>query len=261
VDDTRSPRYVGDVPLRDHGAFDPFGWSVGCAGLKPAQVREEMRRMVEWAAETWALYFPSERGYEVAVESPAGPSNGVQLAVRRGDFRANVALECILDPGRKAPGALAIRMFGRAGSSAVVAAERASNRLTQRGRSVGIGMGLGSFASLAWLALGTTHAGALVITGLLIVVAGLMSTTALATAGAWIGERIGESGRERARALSSGDPRLHDDLRRWRALVRQLATQRSVLASQLGRTPFRSLPTGRTRTAEIPALPRASFAS
>jgi hypothetical protein len=216
--------------------------------------------MVEWAAETWALYFPRERGYEIAVESPAGPSNGVQLAVRRGDFRANVALECILDPGRKAPGTLAIRMFGRAASDAVVAAERASNRLVQRGRSVGIGMGLGSFASLGWLALGT-HAGALVITGLLIVVAGLMSTTALATAGAWIGERIGDSGRERARALSAGDPRLHDDLRRWRALVRQLSTQRSVLASQLGRTPFRSLPSTRLRTAEIPALPRASFAS
>ncbi len=216
--------------------------------------------MGEWAAETWAMYFPHARGYEVAIDSPAGPSNGVQLAVRRGDFRATVALECILDPGRKTPGALTIRMFGRATSEAVVAAERATARLCQRGRSVGLGMGLGSFGSLGWLALGT-HAGALAITALLVVVGGLMSTIALATAGAWLGERIGESGRTRAHALSSGDPRLHDDLRRWRSLVRQLATQRSVLASQLGRTPFRSLPTGRMRTAEIPALPRASFAS
>jgi hypothetical protein len=247
------------VAFRDHGGFDPFGWSVGCAGLKPAQVRDEMRRMVEWAAENWALYFPSASGYEVEIESPAGPSHGVRLAVRRGDFRAKVALECILDPARKIPGALMIRTFGRATSDAVVAADRTGAQLIQRGRSVGIGMGLGSFASLGWLAVGA-HGPALVITALLIVVAGLMSTITLATGGAWVGERIGERGRERARALSSGDPRLRDDVRRWRALVRQLATQRSVLAGQLGRTPFRSMVAERSergRTAELALCLRA----
>lgn len=221
--------------------------------MRPAQIRDEMRRMVEWAAENWAQYFPAERGYQIEIDSPAGPSHGVQLAVRRGDFRGNIALECILDPARKSPGALAIRMFGRATSEAVVSADRASAQLVQRGRSIGIGMGLGSFASLGWLALGA-HGPALVITGLLIMVAGLMSTTALATCGAWIGERIGEHGRERARALSSGDPRLHDDLRRWRGMVRQLSTQRTILAGQLGRTPFRSLSSRETR-ASVPTEP------
>lgn len=247
------------MAFRDHGGFEPFGWSVACAGLKPPQIRDEMRRMVEWAAENWAQYFPVERGYQVEIESPAGPSHGVQLAVRRGDFRGSVALECILDPARKSPGALLIRMFGRATSEAVVAADRTSAQLVQRGRNLGIGMGLGSFASMGWLALGA-HGPALVITGLLIVVAGLMSTTALATGGAWLGERVGERGRERARAVSLGDPRLHDDLRRWRGMVRQLSTQRTVLAGQLGRTPFRSMVGAREprpRTGEINLCLRA----
>lgn len=204
--------------------------------------------MVEWAAQTWALYFPAEQGYVVSVESPAGPSNGVQLAVRRGDFRAQVAVENILAPGRRAPGVLAVRMFGRAVSDALAQAERAGSRAAQRCRNAGVGLGLGVFVTLCWVCIGV-HNPAYFLGGLLLVVAGLMCTMAFGTLGAWFGDRLGERRSARARAEIGSDGALQDDLRRWRALVRQLAGQRAAIAGELGTsTPFRALPVGRAGT-------------
>ena len=252
MDGPGSPRYVEDVALRDDGAFDPFGWSVACVGRKPAQVREEVRRVVEWAAHTWAMYFPTERGYVVTVESPAGPSNGVQLAVRRGDFRAQVAVENILDPARRAPDGLAVRMFGRAVSVALVHAEQAGARSVARGRSGGTAVGVGVFVALCWFCIGV-HNPAYFLGGLLLVVAGLMCTMFFGTMGAWLGERAAERGSLRAKGEIRVDAQLQDDLRRWRALVRQLASQRAAIAGQLGSsTPFRALPVGRSRDADRP---------
>jgi hypothetical protein len=246
------------VALRDHGAFDPFGWSVACAGRKPPQVREEVRRVVEWAAQTWAMYFPAERGYVVSVESPAGPSHGVQLTVRRGDFRAQVAVENILDPGRRAGGALAVRMFGRAVSDALAEADRVGALAVQRGRVFGVGTGLGIFVALCWFCIGV-HNPAYFLGGLLLVVAGLMCTMAFGTIGAWFGERVAERGNTRARAEIGGDAGLQDDLRRWRALVRQLAAQRAAIAGQLSAsTPFRALPAARADT-QAASRGRAEF--
>lgn len=257
MDARRSARYVEDVALRDHGAFDPFGWSVACAGRKPPQVREEVRRVVEWAAQTWAMYFPAERGYVVSVDSPAGPSNGVQLSVTRGDFRAQVAVESILDPARRQSGALAVRMFGRAASDALAEAERAGAVAVQRGRVMGVGTGLGIFAVLCWFCIGV-HNPAYFLGGLLLVVAGLMCTMAFGTMGAWFGERIADRGNSRARAEIGTDDKLQDDLRRWRALVRQLAAQRAAIAGQLSAsTPFRALPAGRETTGRTDAAPRS----
>lgn len=207
--------------------------------------------MVEWTAQTWAMYFPSERGYEVSIASPAGPSHGVQLAVRRGDFRAQVAVENILDPGRRSPGALAVRMFGRALSGALADADRTGERTVQRYRVVGVGLGLGVFVALCWANIGVRNP-AYFLGGLLLVVAGLMCTMALGTIGAWFGERLGERRRAQARAEIGGDGELQDDLRRWRALVRQLAAQRAAIAGQLGAsTPFRALPAARSGSVAV----------
>lgn len=245
------PRYVGIVALRDHAAFDPFGWSVACEGRKAPQVREDVRRMVEWASQTWAMYFPADRGYEVVVESPAGPSNGVQLAVRRGDFRAQVAVESILDPGRRSPGSLAVRMFGRAVSGALAEADRAGIKMLQRCRVLGVGVGLAAFVALCWMNIGVRNP-AYFLGGLLLVVAGLMSTMMFGTLGGWLGDRLGERRTARARAVIGADAQLQDDLRRWRALVRQLAAQRASVAGQLGAsTPFRALPPGRTHAPAV----------
>jgi hypothetical protein len=240
------------MALRDHNGFDPFGWSVACSGLKPGQVREEVRRLVDWAAERWTSYFPHNQGYALVIESPAGPSNGVVLSVSRGDFRAQVAIENILDPARKAPGALAVRMFGRANSDALTEAERSREIVVQRCRTVGVGLGLGVFALLCWVSIGVRNP-AFYLAGLLMVVAALMSTTVLGGAGAWIGEAIAEHGRARARAAAEANARLQDDLRRWRALVRLFAQQRHAIGGVEPGVPFRALPAARSEPLAIPA--------
>jgi hypothetical protein len=240
------------MALRDHTGFDPFGWSVGCSGLKPGQVRDEVRRMVDWATERWTSYFPRDQDYDVVIESPAGPSNGVVLTVRRGDFRASVAIENILDPARKAPGALAVRMFGRANSDALVLAQRSRETIVQRCRAVGVGLGFGVFALLCWVSIGVRNP-AFYLAGLLMVVAALMSMTALGGIGTWIGEAIAERSQARAHAIAGGDPRLQDDLRRWRALVRLFASQRNAIGGAEPGVPFRALPAARSEPLAIAA--------
>jgi hypothetical protein len=240
------------MALRDHGGFDPFGWSVACAGYRPGQVRDEVRRLVDWATERWTSYFPREQGYELVIESPAGPSNGAVLTVRRGDFRASVAIENILDPARKAPGALAVRMFGRANSDALVEAERSSQLVVQRCRTVGVALGFGLFALLCWVSFGVSNP-AFYLAGLLMLVAAVMSTTALGGIGAWIGESIAHRSNLRVRAIAERDPRLQDDLRRWRALVRLFANQRNAITGNDGGVPFRSLPASRSEPLAIAA--------
>lgn len=213
--------------------------------------------MVEWAAQTWAMYFPAERGYVVSVDSPAGPSHGVQLSVSRGDFRAQVAVENILDPGRRAGGALAVRMFGRAISGALAEAERGGAVAVQRGRVLGVGTGLAIFVAMCWVCIGVYNP-AYFLGGLFLVVAGLMCTMAFGTIGAWFGERVAERGSSRARTEIGTDDKLQDDLRRWRALVRQLAAQRSAIAGQLSAsTPFRALPASRSERTESAPRPMA----
>src|SRR5688572_5851262 len=137
---------------RAHG-FDPFGWSVACAGLRPPQVREQVKRVIEETTALWASYFPRERGYEVVAEAPGGVSNGVRLTVRRGDFRAQVAVENLFDPGRLAVGERppAVRMFGRAESDTLALAERAGQGAIARCRAVGIVAGISCFVALCWL--------------------------------------------------------------------------------------------------------------
>jgi hypothetical protein len=245
-----------------HG-FAPFGWSVGCGGQRPAAVRDEVRSTVNWATRRFTSYFPSDGGYEVQAYSPAGASNGVQLQVRRGDFRATVAIEAILDPNRKSPDERAIRMYGRAGSEAVEAAERDGHRLVQRFRAGGVGLGVVLFAAALWLCVGA-YSPIYILAGMFMVVAALLITTLGASFGGWLGERMAEKSWARARALAEVDPRLQGDIRRWRALSRQLANQRQALTGRVGAAPFRGLPaapeTGRrTPSRGLPRLPATSF--
>ncbi len=228
------------MPLRGFSDATPFGWSVACAGLKRNQVRDEVRNLVERATETFSSYFPSGSGYQVEAVSPAGPSNGVQLTVRRGDFHAQVSIENLRDGPRKG---MAVRMCGRAGSAAMGEAEQAVATLVARGRAIGIASGLVVFAALCWWSIGVRNP-AYLLGGLLMVVAGLICTTALGALGAWIGERAGEQARWRASLESGADLSLRDDLKRWRALVRVLSAQRTAITGQAGGAPFRALQPG-----------------
>ncbi len=230
-----------DVSLQPERGACPFGWSIACAGRKPAQVREEVRSLVDWAIATWTTYFPREHGYVLEVSSPAGPSNGVQLTVRRGDFRALVAIESTLDPHRKSRGQWAVRMFGRAESEAVARAERQGHALVQRFRTGGVVVGLLLFASFLWLSVGV-HDPIFLLGGLLMVVTALLSTTALGSLGAWIGERLAEKIRLEARTATDGNVLFEQDLRRWRALVRHFSAQRDAITGSELTVPFRALP-------------------
>jgi hypothetical protein len=235
--------------FKERQAFAPFGWAVSCAGRKPAQVRTEVRSAVEQATQRFESYFPAAGGYEVTAHSPAGASNGVQLQVRRGNFRATVEIEAILDPNRKAPDERAIRMYGRAESEALIVAERQGHQVERRLRTAGVGLGAIAFCALLWISIGA-HSPIYVLGGLLMVVAALLSLTLGASLGSWLGERIADSDRCRALAIEATDPAFQDDLRRWRALSRQLANRRLALSGRVGAAPFRALPA---------ATPTASF--
>ena len=80
----------------------------------------------------------------------------MQLQVRRGDFRATVGVEAILDPRRKSPEERAIRMYGRAGSEALEAAERDGHAIVQRFRTIGASLGLAAFFAALVISSGAT---------------------------------------------------------------------------------------------------------
>lgn len=209
-------------------------------GCKPAQVRDEVRTMVDWARETWETNFPARDGYEVEVDSPAGRGHGVQLKVQRGDFRAAVEIENGLAPSRRSAGdRLQVRMFGRAQSSAIARTETRASSWIAGGRHIGAGLGLLAAVVLppAPFATGMVLLGVMFWT-----VIALAATIAGGAFGAFVGERLADGARHRAEREATGDQHLQRDLQRWRALSRQLAAKRSTLAEgAVAGQPFRSL--------------------
>ena len=250
--------------------FSPFGWSVGRAGRSPPQVRDDVRSVVERVTDRWHTVFQTREGYQVEVSSPAGASNGVQLRVQRGNFQATVSVESILDPTRRAGthAHQAVRMFGRAEASSLVTAERASHLLAHRLQGSGMVVSAGLFIAALWTIAGA-HSGAYILAGLLTAVAGITMTTLGASLGGYVGEQFGEKARRRAIAATSGDRRLQDDLRRWRALSRELSSIKQELRGAHGAGPFRGLsgeskrrtPSGPLALAPKPLATSFSFSS
>lgn len=226
--------------MKKDAVYSPFGWSVGRTGQTRSQVREEVRAVVDQVTARWASVFPARDGYRVHASSPAGPSNGVRLTVERGNFRAAVSVESIRDPSRHARDHQAVRMYGRAEVHALVCAERASHRSIQRLRQAGVVASAALFIPFLWFIAGA-HSSAYVLAGLLTMVAGIATTTLGASLGAYIGERVAEGARRRAIAQTSEDTRLQDDLRRWRALSRELSGTKQALQGSNAAGPFRAL--------------------
>jgi hypothetical protein len=164
------------------------------------------------------------------------------MHVRRGDFEANLAIERNLEPrGRNCGSATpSVRMFGRAQSIEVRRAHDVGERLVQRGRWVGGAVGLGLFLSLAWFMIGVNNP-VYMLGGMLLVVALLLALMGGGTLGAWVGERLAAHRVERARRTLDGNVAMRDDIRRWKAVSRQLSAQRTALAGHRGQ-PFRSEP-------------------
>lgn len=226
--------------LDERGSILPFGWAVACAGRRPAQLEDEVQALVAWSAGAWKRHFPPERGYQVTVESPAGVARGVRLRVSRGDFQASLAVEA--PPGREGAvfAAPSVRMFGHAQSVVARRAHALGERLVHRGRIMGGAVGLGMFLCLAWLMIGVNNP-VYMLGGMLLVVALLLAPMAGGALGAWVGERLAAYHRDRARRMLDGNVAIRDDIRRWKAVSRQLSAQRTALAGHR-RQPFRSEP-------------------
>ncbi len=139
-------------------------------------------------------------------------------------------------------------MYGRAEARALVTAELSSHRSIHRSRQVGVVVSAALFLPFLWLIAGAQST-AYVLAALLTMVAGIGTTTLGASLGAYVGERFAEGARRRALAATSEDSKLQEDLRRWRALSRELSgTKQALLGSALA-GPFRAL---------SPASPTAS---
>ena len=227
--------------LDERGGISPFGWAVACPGRRPGQVEDEVQALVQWSASAWKRHFPAERGYQITVERLAQNAQAVRMSVSRGDFEASLNIEQgLLRQGGAGSAAPSVRMFGQAQSVVARRAHELGERLVQRSRIVGSAAGLGMFFSLAWLMIGVNNP-IYMLGGLLLMVALLLALMAGSTLGTWVGERLAERHRDRARRALDRNVGMHDDIRRWKAVSRQLAAQRSALAGHR-RQPFRSEP-------------------
>ncbi|MBV1860171.1 MAG: hypothetical protein KUG77_17290 [Nannocystaceae bacterium] len=249
--------------MEKDAVYSPFGWSVGRSGQTRAQVRDEVRSVVERATSRWAAVFPEREGYRIRASSPAGSSNGVRLMVERGNFRASVCVESIRDPSRHAREHQAVRMYGRAEARALVCAAAASHRSIARLRQAGVGVSTLAFIPFLWLIAGAQST-AYILAGMLCMVAGIAITTLGAGLGGYLGECVAAGARRRAIAETSVDTQLQEDLRRWRALSRELSSTRQALTGASMAGPFRALTpegpaTRRPQSRSHPRLATTSF--
>ncbi len=220
---------------------------MSCPGRSATQLAgevDELERTVSQAAEH---FFPSDKGYAVVRTQVDGPVDGIRIEVRRGDFEARVGLECFRPQrqGERPTTALAVRMFGRAGSSKLAQAERAGHRLTERLRKVGTGVGVGILLVMFGYIL--THppqysVDALTfLSALLFVLVSIVTLSATSEAGGRLGQRIAAMSCARVQAELDHDDGFTSDVERWQVLSRGLASQRSSLDGELRRQPFRTM--------------------
>lgn len=238
-------------PRRGQG----FGWAVAC----PAAAEDGAARHVEGV---WTSFFPPAAGYAVTRAElalrPSGrgagrrddPPAGVRLQVRRGDFCGEVEVTTTRGERRSR-----LWLRGYAGSQRLAAVELAAARATERLRLAGSLAGAAALIALCVELLthppGFTVDMMFFLGGLLVAVILVVGLAVGANVGAWVGERSAALGWLRALAVVERDAALHDDLRRWRALVRNLAHYREALEGSARRQPFRSLDAG-AETEDMP---------
>ncbi|MEX1367918.1 MAG: hypothetical protein AB1Z98_32615 [Nannocystaceae bacterium] len=243
--------------LNDRGELSPFGWAVIVAGRPREQTARSVDELAHWSEAAWTRHFPADRGYRTSTQVLSGSTRGVQLTVHRGDFRAEATVEHDApapvsssergaNPGGEGHARAAgtrnasVRVFGRARFRPMNDADDRAERASHIGRITGSSLGLAGFFTLGWLMIGVNDP-IYVLGGMLLVVALIMALTAGALLGAWVGERVGASYRDRARRTIEGSPGFESDVRRWKAVSRQLLAQRSTLGARRAQ-PFRSEP-------------------
>ncbi|MEM9454751.1 MAG: hypothetical protein AAGF11_11265 [Myxococcota bacterium] len=249
--------------MDERGSIWPFGWMVTCTGRSPSRVRGEVEHLARDSARAWARHFPPEHGYQIELEAigseavelepvepgakprppahePHRPAETARMFVRRGDFWAQVSVEHALPPSTERGASPSVRMFGRAQCESLHQAHTRGERVVARARVIGWSSGVAVFLSLAWLMIGVRDP-VYVLGGMLLVVALLSTVMAGGALGVWFGERLAALHRDRARRRADADDALREDMRRWKAVSRQLAAQRAALLGSR-QQPFRSEP-------------------
>lgn len=117
-----------------------------------------------------------------------------------------------------------------------------------------------TFIPFLWLIAGAQST-AYILAGMLCMVAGIATTTLGASLGAYLGECVAAGARRRAIAETSVDVRLQEDLRRWRALSRELSSTRQALTGSAVAGPFRAITPERTVTRRTPSRPLPRLAT
>jgi hypothetical protein len=210
-------------------------WAVRRAGRSKEQVRSEVQALERFLERAWSAHFPLRQGYITVTEPIPGPGEGMRRSVLRGDFRASVDLRCAWHRAWGDQKALTILMHSAAHSDKMVGLERRGHRMGNRLRVTGGLLGLGLFAGMFWPLFGSIQQAALVLM-FCFVLLGMLPAAGLAV-GAYVAERLTASARAKSLAASSEELQL--DYRRWRALARQVALQRRVVARGLRDGPFR----------------------
>jgi hypothetical protein len=216
-------------PRRGQG----FGWAIP---VSDGSRRGEAAAATRHVEGLWGEFFPQKTGYSV---TRAETADGIRLRVQRGDFFGEVEVKA----HARERGAQ-LKMHGWACSQRLTEAERAVARMSERLRA--LGSLLGMVALMLWLSQMFVHPPnftldmMFLLGGLLVVVILLIASATGGNVGAWLGEHVAAGIWGRALAEADGDPGLREDLVRWRALVKNLAHFRDVLASSARRQPFRS---------------------
>ncbi len=223
-----------------------FGWSLPLRGRAPDEIARELTgvsRQVEGLVE---VYFPESEGYmRSRVEAGATPARGefpeLRVMVERGDFRAEIAFECV---GPREPGAPAwVRLCGHSESRALLRARDLGLGAEELLRWLMGGVGIVAFAvMLSLLLVIPPHFSVetlFVLGGLLMVVVAVLTVVSAVSIGAWLGGQIAGGLEARAQRQAEGDEELRQDFLRWRSLSRQMMAKRGLLAGDLRRQPFR----------------------
>ena len=83
---------------------------------------------------------------------------------------------------------------------------------------------------------------------------GLLVTTMSANVGAWLGEQLAAGRWLRAHTDANSNPALDMDGKRWRALIRQMSSQKNALMGRQTSGSFRALPPSREITGPLPKM-------
>lgn len=217
---------------RDRHLTVPFGWSVTHPGGTEIELEARVERLRNELEHALERVFEPAAGFQVNARAQG---DGWSATVTREDFRGELTVAVDrTDRGR----IRAVRVFGTGGSVRLPGLTAGADRLQRMCRTGGTVFGALVFGLLCWLSIGVYNP-AFVLGGLLMAVVMIMTLVGGANIGGWIAERITQRRIKRLELGAVADAAFQGDLKRWRALSRQLGTLRASLTGKRRHQPFR----------------------